>query len=180
MRASVRRYLRLRRPQQVEAALRDADHGLVVVVIERAHRPHVLQFGYLNRKHLSGQKEFQVRLGEFLERVPPAHQYALEIRNREWLNEAYFAFIAHHGLVPVLLEGHWMPPAVEVYRRWRGLLRQAESIVLRLHGPDREGMEEETGKRWNALVVEVADVVGMTHDLLHAGVDVYQRMDPHE
>jgi len=145
--------------------------------------PIILQFGYLNRQHVAGQAELLERLGRFVEAAPAGHQYALEIRNPKWLDEAQFRFVADHGLVPVPLQGYWMPPIWETYREHRDILDGARTVVIRLHGPDREGMEEQTGRRWDRLVVrrddELAAIVPMVQDLLDAGVDVYLNVNNH-
>jgi len=145
--------------------------------------PAILQFGYLNRQHLAGQAELIERLGRFLDAIPAGHQYALEIRNPRWLNGAHLRFVAERSLIPVLLQGYWMPPIWETYREHSELLHEARTVVVRLHGPDREGMEEQTGKRWDRLVArrdeELAAIVPMVQDLLDAGVDVYLNVNNH-
>jgi uncharacterized protein YecE (DUF72 family) len=145
--------------------------------------PIILQFEYLNRSKMSGQAEFAERLGDFLERIPPGPEYALETRNSHWLNAAHFELMARHGLMPVLLQGYWMPPVTEVYQKWRHLLVQARTVLIRLHGPDREGMETRTGRQWDRLVVprdeELGAVVAMAEELLGAGVDVYLNVNNH-
>ena len=145
--------------------------------------PLIFQFEYLNRQKMKGQAEFLERLGEFLERIPEGRQYALEIRNPKWLNGAHFEFIARHGPIPVLLQGYWMPPITELYQNWLRPLLRAGTVVIRLHGPDREGMERETGKRWDQIVVprdeELKGIAGMTHELLGAGLDVYLDVNNH-
>jgi hypothetical protein len=76
-----------------------------------------------------------------------------------------------------------MPPVWETYREHRELLLGARTVVVRLHGPDREGIEEETGKSWNRLVVrrddELGAIVGMTRELLDAGANVYLNVNNH-
>lgn len=145
--------------------------------------PIILQFGYLNRQHLNGQGELLQRLAEFLDAIPPGRQCAVEIRNPRWLNREHFGFIAEHGLVPVLLQGYWMPAVWEVHQEHRDLLRRCRTVVLRLHGPDREGMEEQAGKRWDRLVVqrddELRQIAAMVQELLDAGVEVYLNANNH-
>lgn len=145
--------------------------------------PLILQFGYLNRRHLSGQAELLDRLGQFLDAVPSDYQYALEIRNPKWLTERHFGFIVDRGLVPVLLQGYWMPPVSEVYRDWRDLIHRCRTAVIRLHGPDREGMDERTGKMWNTLVVrrdeELKGIAGVVRGLVEADADVYLAINNH-
>jgi uncharacterized protein YecE (DUF72 family) len=145
--------------------------------------PLIFQFEYLNRQKMKGQAELQERLADFLGRIPTDREYALEVRNPKWLNGAHFGFTNQHGLIPVLLQGYWMPPITEVYRSWRHLLVEGRAVVMRLHGPDREGMERETGKRWDRLVIprdeELGAIVGMTQELLGAGLDVHLDVNNH-
>jgi len=145
--------------------------------------PIILQFGYLNRQHLRGQAELLERLAVFLAEVPSQRQCALEIRNPKWLNGRHFEFTDRHGLIPVLLQGYWMPPVVETYREHRDRLNAAKAVVIRLHGPDREAIEKDTGSQWNRIVTprdgELAAIVGMTRELLDAGVDVYLNVNNH-
>jgi uncharacterized protein YecE (DUF72 family) len=76
-----------------------------------------------------------------------------------------------------------MPPVWETHREHRDLLNGARTVVVRLHGPDREGMEEQTGRRWDTLVVqrdaELREIVGMVRELLEAGSDVYLNVNNH-
>lgn len=76
-----------------------------------------------------------------------------------------------------------MPPVADVYREWRHLIARCGTVVIRLHGPDREGMDERTGKRWDTLVVrrdeELAGVVGVVQGLLEAGVKAYLNVNNH-
>ena len=145
--------------------------------------PLIFQFEYLNKQKMGGQAEFLERFADFLSRIPTGLDYALEIRNGSWLNAAHFEFVARHGLIPVLLQGYWMPPITDVYRSWRGLIRECRAIVMRLHGPDREGMEKETGQQWDRLVIrrddELKGIVAMTEELLGNGVGVYLNVNSH-
>ena len=145
--------------------------------------PLIFQFEYLNRRKMSGPDEFRERLAEFLGQIPKGFEYAVEIRNQNYLSEAHFRFLVGHGLIPVLLQGYWMPPIAEVYSAWRTSLLQARAVVIRLHGPDREGMEKDTGGRWDRLIVrrdeELRDIVAMVEELLGAGVNVYVNVNNH-
>ena len=145
--------------------------------------PLIFQFEYLNKQKMKSQTEFQQRFAAFLSNLPPGRDYALEIRNANYLNESLFEFMNAHALIPVLLQGYWMPPIEEVYARLRPLLTQARAIVLRLHGPDREGMERDTGSQWDRIVVprddELSSIVAIAEDLLDAGADVYFNVNNH-
>ena len=107
----------------------------------------------------------------------------MEIRNPNYLNESYFEFLNRNGLRPVFLQGYWMPPVTDLYQRWRTLILQQEAVVIRLHGPDRQGIEKRTGKQWNQIVApkdeELAAIAEMIDDLLDRGVDVYLNVNNH-
>ena len=76
-----------------------------------------------------------------------------------------------------------MPPVARVYKNWRATIRQQRTVVIRLHGPDRSGIEELTGKRWDRTVAprdkELAEVAEMVKDLLDGGSDVYLNVNNH-
>jgi uncharacterized protein YecE (DUF72 family) len=49
----------------------------------------------------------------------------------------------------VFEQGYYMPPVIDVFNRHADLL--TETSVIRLHGPNREKIEESTGKEWNRI-----------------------------
>jgi uncharacterized protein YecE (DUF72 family) len=145
--------------------------------------PLLFQFEYLNREKMKSQERFQELLEEFVTEIPSSHTYAVEVRNAKYLNGAYFTFLKRNGLSPVLLQGYWMPAVVEVYEQWRGEIAEHEVVVIRLHGPDRQGMERRTGKQWDQIVApkdeELRATVEMAEDLVGQGVDVYINVNNH-
>jgi uncharacterized protein YecE (DUF72 family) len=145
--------------------------------------PLILQFGYLNRQMMEGQSAFQERLAGFMAQAPREYGYALEIRNPRYLNESFFEFLGATGMSPVFLQGYWMPPIGPLYAQWRPLVLEHDRVVIRLHGPDREGIEAKTGKRWDRIVeprdAELESVVEMVKDLLDHEVDVYLNVNNH-
>jgi len=54
------------------------------------------------------------------------------------------------GLAHVFLQGYYMPPIFEVYEKHKDLL--GENLVIRLHGPNREDIEQLTGNKWGEIV----------------------------
>ena len=129
--------------------------------------PLMLQFGYLNRKMMPSQAEFLDRLGAFASRLPADYTWCIETRNPNYLNAAYFTFLRNHGLAHVFLQGYYMPPIFPIYREYADQL--TGNVVIRLHGPDREGMEERTGKDWSKIIeprdADLDAVAGMLADL---------------
>jgi uncharacterized protein YecE (DUF72 family) len=145
--------------------------------------PLILQFGYLNQQMMDSQDAFQKRLGAFLARAPTGYAYAIEIRNPRYLNESWFEFLRSTGASPVFLQGYWMPSIFQTYEQWRPLILQQEQVVIRLHGPDRKGIEAKTGKHWDKIVEErdeeLKSTVAMVEDLLDQSVDVYLNVNNH-
>jgi len=145
--------------------------------------PVMFQFEYLNRQKMQSQKRFQELFDRFLEQVPQSYQYAMEIRNPNYLNESYFEFLERNGLGLVLLQGYYMPSIIGLYTRWKPHILRHKLVVIRLHGPDRKGIEKRTGKRWNQIVdpkdEELREVVGMVTELLERGADVYVNVNNH-
>jgi uncharacterized protein YecE (DUF72 family) len=145
--------------------------------------PIMFQFGYLNQQMIDSQERFQERFAAFARRLPKGHRFGLEVRNADYLNESHFAFLNAIGVVPVFIQGYWMPPIVSVYRDWRPYVLEHKEVVVRLHGPDRKAIEARTGKKWNQIVEprdeELADVVDMVHDLVSHGVSVYLNVNNH-
>lgn len=145
--------------------------------------PVMFQFEYLNRQKMASQSRFQELLEAFSAQLPQDHQYGLEVRNAKYLNHSFFDFLARNHLCPVFLEGYWMPPVTEVYEHWRSLILQHDVVVIRLLGPDRKGIEEQTGKRWDRIVAprddELVAIVSMVEDVLAHGLDVYLNVNNH-
>ena len=145
--------------------------------------PLMFQFEYLNRQKMGSQERFLDLLGAFVQELPAGHQYGVEIRNGNYLNDAYFEFLSRNRLVPVLLQGYWMTPISEVYGKWGHLIREQPVVVVRLHGPDRKAIEEKTGKQWNRLAdprdEELAVIMDVIGDLLERGIDVTINVNNH-
>lgn len=145
--------------------------------------PLMFQFEYLNRQKTKSQSHFQELFETFIQQLPTSCQYAVEIRNPNYLNESYFQFLNRNGLSPVFLQGYWMPPITDLYEEWRSCIVQQKVVAIRLHGPDRQGIEKKTGKQWNQIVApkdeELAAVADMVEELLGQGVNVYLNVNNH-
>jgi len=182
-------HLRTPKGEPLVANPRFLSTALLETFLARIHPLHdvqgpvMFQFEYLNRKKMPSQERFQELFEAFARQLPRAYLYGVEIRNANCLNASYFQFLARNKLVPVLLQGYWMPPVVEVYERWRAYIAQQPVVVIRLHGPDRQEIEEETGKQWDQIVApkddELGAIVSMAQDLVGHGVDVYLNVNNH-
>lgn len=112
--------------------------------------PMMFQFEYLNRDKMPSQAAFQDKFGDFVNRLPQGFCWCVESRNPNYLNGPYFTFLRGIGLAHVFEQGYYMPPVMDLFRRHEALL--TDTSVIRLHGPDRAGIEARTGEDWSRIV----------------------------
>jgi uncharacterized protein YecE (DUF72 family) len=143
--------------------------------------PLMFQFEYLNKQKMASQAEFQERFQAFIEQCPRGYPYGLEIRNPDYLNASYFHSLEQNGLAHVFLQGYYMPPIVDVYRTHTSHIKNAS--VIRLHGPDRQGMEERSSGQWDRILQprdeELDAIVKMIQNLISSRVDVWLNVNNH-
>lgn len=143
--------------------------------------PLMFQFEYLSKQKVESQDAFQERFGAFLSGLPPGYSHAVEIRNPRYLNDSYFTFLRKHDVGHVFLQGYFMPPIFDVYARHRDAV--AGGTVIRLHGPDRRGIEERTNKVWNRIVSprdgDLDRLTEMLDDLMDRKVSIYLNVNNH-
>jgi uncharacterized protein YecE (DUF72 family) len=95
----------------------------------------MLQFEYLNRTKMASPSHFLSLLDAFLAAIPSGWPIAVESRNPNFFSPAYFELLQRYGVTHVLNEGYYMPPIVEIYRRWSPAL--VPRTIIRLLGRDR-------------------------------------------
>ena len=111
--------------------------------------PMLLQFPYFNRTKFKTGAEFLARLPPFLKKLPKDHQFAIEIRNKNWLDEKFMETLREHNVALAVIDQAWMPGIAQLtsrldpitsnftYGRWLG---------------DRKGIEEQTKVRDRIIV----------------------------
>lgn len=143
--------------------------------------PLIFQFEYLNKMKMSGPGEFLDRFGCFVEKLPPGYHYCLESRNPNYLKNDYFDFLHERQVSHVFLQGYYMPSIFDLYKRYREKI--ANKVVVRLHGPDRKGIEKETGKNWSRIVQpkdkELQALGAMIADMQSRGVQPFIYVNNH-
>ena len=141
----------------------------------------ILQFEYLNRTKVASASSFLEDLGTFLSTIPDGWPIAVETRNPNFLTGAWFEMLAHHGVSHVFNEGYYMPPVWEIYHRHREAL--VPRSVIRLLGPDRGRIEEQTGKRWDRRLAPkdegLRHIAAMTNEMLSRGFEVTINVNNH-
>lgn len=130
--------------------------------------PLMFQFEYLNKQKMpGGLSQFIDQFGEFAEQLPPGMRYCVECRNPNYLSKKYFTFLETQGLSHVFLQGYYMPSIFQVYGQYKQQIN--DYAVIRLHGPNRQGIEKVTGKNWSKVVVprndDIKALVGMLQNL---------------
>ena len=76
--------------------------------------PLLFQFGYFNRSVFKLGSEFFTRLKPFLEKLPKDFKFALEIRNKAWLDARFTDLLRQHNVALALIDQSWMPRPWEV------------------------------------------------------------------
>jgi uncharacterized protein YecE (DUF72 family) len=112
--------------------------------------PVMFQFEYLNKQKMPSLSAFLDRLAPLLAAAPKQFEYALEIRNPNYLKPEYFAFLKEHNLDPVLIDGYYMPPIRQIADTFD--LSAGRTLIIRLMGPDRQKIEQKTGNKWDTIV----------------------------
>lgn len=141
----------------------------------------MLQFGYLNRYMMANQEEFMRVLDRFFDTLPPQIPYGIELRNPKWLNGQWFSWLQRRAIAPVLIQGYWMEDICSTIDRFEPLI--GDTVSLRLHGEERDEMEELTGGRWDAIVhpreLELARIAVSIKSLEQAGRVVFVQVNNH-
>jgi uncharacterized protein YecE (DUF72 family) len=141
----------------------------------------IFQFEYLNRDKISSKNAFFDKLGNFLENLPRDLPYAIELRNPKWVDESFFDLLSKTNAAPVLLQGYWMEDVVETVEKYKSQI--GNTICFRLHGEDREGMEEKTGEDWSKIIrnkdEEIEKIEGTIKYLYENGKRIFININNH-
>ena len=142
----------------------------------------IFQFEYMNKEKKASLSLLQRLLHQFFTSLPPdLPSISIETRNPFYLNSSYFRFLNDLNLSHVFLQGYFMPPIVGIYNKYKDYIKG--QTIIRLHGPDRSGIEKISGKNWNKIYInrdeELTDIVKMIKELQSRDVDVYLNVNNH-
>ena len=112
--------------------------------------PLLFQFPYFNRTKFKSGGEFVALLKPFLKALPKGYRFAVEIRNRQWLDARFADTLRERGVALALVDHAWMPRPAELFAKMDPLT--ADFTYIRWLG-DRKGIEEET-KVWDQVIVD--------------------------
>jgi uncharacterized protein YecE (DUF72 family) len=133
--------------------------------------PMVFQFPFFDKWKIKDRHEFTDRLIPFLKKLPTGHRFAIEIRNKKWLDAEFADVLRERKVALVLQDLSYMPSPAGLkfdpitadwtYVRWLG---------------DRKGIEEQT-TTWDKTVVdrtpELSSWVDYCHQIRKRGVLIY-------
>ncbi len=141
----------------------------------------ICQFEYLNRQKMASPALFLDSLRNFFQNVTAPFPIAIETRNPNYLNQQYFEFLNENGLYHCFVEGYYMPPVFEVFRKFGDYLR--DLTVIRLMGPDRQGIEAKSQKRWDRILepqdAALEALAQMIDELMHKNLRIFINVNNH-
>ncbi|MCC7011526.1 MAG: DUF72 domain-containing protein [Planctomycetes bacterium] len=131
--------------------------------------PLVLQFPYFNRSAFASVEPFRERLDTFLGRLPSGFRYAVELRNKTWIDRPMLELLSRHRCALALVDLVYMPHPAELAERFD--LVTTDFAYARLIG-DRKHIDSLTDRldhvvldqserlaRWSVLVRELLNRV---------------------
>lgn len=112
--------------------------------------PLLFQFGYFNDRTFRTQNDFIAVLQPFLKKLPTGYRFALEIRNKAWMDQRFTELLRQHGVALALIDHSWMPRPWEVDNKFDWAT--ADFTYIRWLG-DRKEIEAVTDNQWVKTVV---------------------------
>jgi len=112
--------------------------------------PLLFQFGYFNKSEFKSQAEFLARLRPFLKKLPNEYHFAVEIRNKNWIDARYADLLRENGVAMALIDQSWVLRPWEMKQKFD--LATTDWTYVRWLG-DRKGIEAET-RTWDKVVVD--------------------------
>lgn len=141
--------------------------------------PIVFQFPAFDRWKFPTQKHFLKVLAPFLKKLPTDRKFAVEIRNRDWLNAVMADVLRERGVALVLQDISSMPGFAELTTKFDPIT--AGWTYIRWLG-DRKGIERLT-VTWDKTVVnrttELAGWVDFCYQIRKRGVLIYAYANNH-
>jgi uncharacterized protein YecE (DUF72 family) len=112
--------------------------------------PLLFQFPYFNQAKFKTGAEFLALLEPFLDTLPGGYRFAVEIRNKAWLDNRLLDVLRRRRVALALIDHPWLPRPVELVRRFDPIT--ADFTYIRWLG-DRKAIEEQT-KSWDKTIVD--------------------------
>lgn len=141
--------------------------------------PILLQFPQFSPGVFPDRHAFTDRLIPFLKKLPPEKKYAIEIRNKEWLDAEFADLLRQRGIALVLQDLFYMPRPEELAQKFDPIT--ADWTYIRWLG-DRKGIEQLT-MVWNKTIVdrskELSSWADFCYQIQRRGVMIYAYANNH-
>jgi uncharacterized protein YecE (DUF72 family) len=112
--------------------------------------PMVFQFPFFDRWKFPKQDSFLAVLALFLKKLPADHKFAIEIRNKTWLDARFADVLRERNVALTLTDTSFVPRPWEMKEKFD--LITADFTYVRWLG-NRKGIEERT-KTWDKTVID--------------------------
>jgi len=112
--------------------------------------PMVFQFPSFDKWRFPRQDSFLTVLVPFLKKLPTDHKFAVEIRNKKWLDAKFADVLREHNVALALTDTSFVPRPWEMEEKFE--LITADFAYVRWLG-DRKGIEKLT-ETWDKPVVD--------------------------
>ena len=112
--------------------------------------PMVFQFPFFDKWKFPKQDSFLTVLAPFLKKLPTDHKFAVEIRNKKWLDARFADVLREHNVALVLTDTSFVPRPWEMEEEFE--LITADFVHVRWLG-DRKGIEELT-ESWDKTIID--------------------------
>lgn len=110
--------------------------------------PLLLQFPYFNRDLFSSRQPFDKLLRPFLAALPKEFNFAVEIRNKNWISWDFLEMLRDHSVAFALVAQAWMP-RIDMLAKALDLVT-SDFVYARFIG-DRKDIEAKT-QRWDKVI----------------------------
>lgn len=141
--------------------------------------PIVFQFPFFDKWKIKDRHAFTDRLIPFLRKLPADYRFAIEIRNKKWLDAELAGALREYKVALVLQDLSYMPGPSEVAQRFDPIT--ADWTYIRWLG-DRKDIEKLT-TTWDKTVVdrtaELASWVDFCYQIQKRGVLIYAYANNH-
>ncbi len=167
-----------------EKVLQDCGEDLrtflgVMDLLEDKLGPLLFQFPYFNRKRFPSPKPFFDRLRKFLGKLPQGYRFAVEVRNKAWVEEELLSILRDHGVAFTLIDHPWMNKIDELVNKVNPVT--ADFVFVRWLG-DRKKIEGMTDT-WDRVVIDRTEDllrwVPVFQDLLERKLDILAYFNNH-
>jgi uncharacterized protein YecE (DUF72 family) len=118
--------------------------------------PMVFQFPFFDRWKFPKQTDFLAVLAPFLKKLPAERRFAIEIRNKNWLDGSLADLLREHKIALVLQDLSGIPTPLQLSKKFDPIT--ADWTYIRWLG-DRKGIEKLT-TIWDKAVVDRSTELG--------------------